>query len=165
MQIASGNEGRGLQRFDASRYWQSNVYGAAVAGLGMAALLSVVAVIILSGTRGLDRASVVGAGLVISVLLTLLCLYPGNQIAAYPYAVEIKEGKNLRLLAPLKSVCIPIAELKSVRTSFLALGWIVTFNSRHGLLKSFVIHGGFGARGKDLAEVIQEEIIRRDRSS
>jgi len=137
-----------VRRFEASRIWQSHVSGGAVAGFGVAVLFCAIAGTMLCMT-GDGKVLLVAAGLVASAAIGLLFMYPGNEVAAYPYAVEIHEGKALRLFAPLKEVYIPIEEVKNIRTSFLALGWIVSLSKRHGMLKGFVIHGGFAA-GADI---------------
>ncbi len=153
-------ENRELRRFEASRLWQFNVYGAAVAGIGAAVLFSVVAGTMIYMVQSIEVLPVAG-GLIASGIIGLLLMYPGNQIAAYPYEVELEEGRGLRLLAPLKRVYIPIEDVKEIRRSFLALGWVVKLSRRQRLLKGFVIHGGFGRQGGDLARAIQEEIARR----
>jgi hypothetical protein len=158
------NENSDGQRFEASRLWQSNVYGAAVAGIAGMAFFCAIAGTMIYMSQSLDVLLLAG-GLVASGIIGLLLMYPGNEIAVYPYAVELEEGKGLRLLAPLKTVYIPIEEVKGIRSSLLALGWIVSFSRRHGLLKGFVIHGGFGGQGVDLARAIQEEIARRGQAN
>lgn len=152
-----------LRRFEASRLWEFNVYGAVVAGIGGFVVLCVVAGIIISSGRGLDVYLIVGA-MIASVILTLLCLFPGNLVAVHPFAVELEAGKGLRLLAPLKEVYIPIEDVKAVRRSYLELGWAVKLNRRHGALTRFSIHGGFGRQGGELARAIQEEIAHRGSS-
>jgi hypothetical protein len=149
-----------LRRFEGSRWWESNAYGAVVAGISGGIVLCAVAGTMIYMTQSLEVFLVAG-GLIASAVIGLLALYPGNQIAAHPYAVEIEEGRGLRLLAPLKNVYIPIEDVREIRRSFLAVGWVVKLRTRHRLLKGFVIHGGFGRQGGDLAQAIQDEIARR----
>ncbi len=149
-----------LRRFEAARLWESNVYGAIVAGIGGSVVLCAVAGILIYMARG-PGVYLVAGGMITSAVIGLLCLFPGNLVAVHPYAVELEQGKGLRLLAPLKKVYIPIDDVKEVRRSYLQLGWAVKLSRRHGALTRFSIHGGFGRQGKDLARAIQEEIARR----
>jgi hypothetical protein len=149
-----------LRRFEASRLWRSNVYGAAAAAFGGALLFCAIAGTMAYMSPDLE-VLLLAAGLVASGVIGLLVLYPGNQIAAYPYAVEIEKGKGLRLFAPLKKVYVPIQDVREIRRSFLALGWVVKLSRRQRLLTRFAIHGGFGGQGGDLARAIQEEIVDR----
>jgi len=162
MTINSKNENPELRRFEASRLWEFNVYGAVVGGIGGGILMCVVAGIILSDGIGLDQASLVAVVLIANVILGLLLLFPGNMVVQSPFAVELQEGKGLRVYAPLKTVYIPMDDVKEVRRSWLTLGWVVKLNRRHRLLKAVVIHGGFGRQGGELARAIQEEIARRE---
>jgi hypothetical protein len=146
------------RRFEASRLWHFNLYGALAGGIGGGVLMCVVAGIILfsSGER---RQGFLFAGAVIGcAIIGFLCLYPGNQIAVYPYAVEVEEGRGLRLFAPLKQVYVPIQDVQAVRRSFLSLGWVVTLRKGPRLLTRFIIPGAFGPQGAELAREIQEQI-------
>jgi hypothetical protein len=120
-----------VRRFEAARVWQSRVYGAAVVAIGGALLFCVVAGIMIYMAPVRDVYLTAGA-LVGSVIIALL-----------------------------KIVYIPIEEIKGVRRSLLAVGWIVSLSRRHGLLKGFVIHGGFGRQSGELARAIENEIARR----
>ena len=163
MTANSKTERMELRRFEAARLWQSNLYGAAVAGIGGSVILGVVAGILLYPLYpppGLDVLLTAG-GLIASVILGLVCMYPGNLIAVHPYAVELEQGRGLRLLTPLKKVYIPMEDVKEVRRSYLQLGWVVKLTRRHRALTRFYIHGGFGRQGGELARAIEEEIARR----
>jgi len=157
-----GNEPR---TFKASKYWESNVWGAVVAGIGGALVLSVVGGILVLGSAG-QEGKKLGAILLFCVVGTLLALFPGNMIAAVPVAVELEEGKGLRLIAPLKKLYIPIDEVSEVRDStfwqIFQEGIVVKLNKRHGMIKSFAIHWAFGEQGRQLARAIQQEIVRRE---
>ena len=159
MNVNSKTEISQLRKFEASRFWQSNVYGAMVAGIGGAVVLCVLAGMVVYMAHGLDVLVLAGA-MLSSVILGFLCLFPGNLVAAYPYAVEVEEGKGLRIFAPLKNIYIPLDNVKEVRWSWLTVGWRVKLNKRLGALTSFTIHAGFGSQGKELARAIQEEIDR-----
>jgi hypothetical protein len=148
------------QIFHASKVWTSNVYGAAVAGIGAAILIS--AMVVIMAWLSPHRAHLsFAAGLILMEIGTLLGLYPGNLIAATPFAVELEEGKGIRLYAPLKKVYIPIEEVKKVESSFLRQGTVVRLSRRHGLLTGFSIHWGFGREGQELSRAIQDELARR----
>jgi hypothetical protein len=150
--------------FKASGIWESNVWGATVAGIGTGLLMSVLAGILLFESEG-PSGRRAGLGLILTIIATLLAMFPGNLIAAVPVAVELEEGKGLRLIAPLKKLYIPIEELQEVRDSTVAQifqqGTVVKLNKRHGLLKSFAIHWAFGDEGRQLARAIRQEILRR----
>ena len=158
-----GSDPSTIQRFEAPRWWQSNIYGALAAGLAGAPVLSVYAYLFVSAMHGL-KAILFATGFIAYLVLVILCMYPGNLIAWYPYAVEVEDGRGLRVFAPLKSVYIPLGNIKGVRWSWLGTGWRVLLNKREGLLSSFTIHAAFGAQGRELARVLQEEIGRKGSS-
>jgi hypothetical protein len=162
MQILELKNDREPRIFKASRYWESNVWGATVAGIGMGILMTVVAGIMLWEEQTLDALPVV---LILTIVASLLAMFPGNLIAAVPVAVELEEGKGLRLIAPLKKLYIPIDQVNEVRDStfwqIFQEGIVVKLNTRHGLMKSFAIHWAFGDQGRQLARAIQQEISRR----
>jgi hypothetical protein len=164
MQNARLENHRESRIFKASRIWDSNVWGATVAGIGAGLLMTAVAGILLWEAE--DRNVRMFAGLwILANVTTLVALFPGNLIAAVPIAVELEEGKGLRLIAPLKKLYIPFEEVQEVRDSTVARifqqGTIVKLNKRHGLMKSFAIHWSFGDQGRQLARAIQQEISRR----
>lgn len=165
MTINSNTANPELRRFEASRLWESNVYGAVIGGIGGGILMCVVAGIILSAGIARDQVSLVAVALIANMVLGLLLLFPGNLAVAFPYAAEVEEGRGLRVFGPLKNVYIPIEDIKEVRRSFLVLGWVVRLNKRRGALTRITIHGGFGRQGRELADAIQEEIARRGASS
>lgn len=146
--------------FKASRYWTSNVWGAALAGFGVAILLSVMMGIVLWHTHAWQVILWV-VGIYFVITAALLYIFPGNGIAAYPYAVEIEEGKGLRLYAPWKKIYLPIEDVRDVRWSFFGQAFVVRLNRRHRVLRRFIIHRFFGSEGESLADAIQEEIRRR----
>jgi hypothetical protein len=149
--------------FKASRYWESNVWGATVAGIGGGLVLSVVGGILFWMADAL-RVKMLGVILILTVAATLLAMFPGNMIAAVPIAVDLEAGRGLLLHAPLKKLYILFGEVKEIRDSTLSQvfqqGIVVKLNKRHGLIKSFVIHGAFGEQGRNLARAIQQEILR-----
>ncbi len=145
--------------FKASQYWSSNVWGAALAGFGAAILMSVMIGIVFWNTQAL-KVVLFLAALALVLVISLLCLFPGNWIAAFPYAVAVEEGKGLRLYAPFKKIYVPIGDLRDVRRSVLQQGFVVRLKRRHRLLTSFVIHWFFGSQAEPLAHAIQEEIRR-----
>jgi hypothetical protein len=149
-----------VRRFQASRLWEFNVYGAIIGGLGGGAILLVVAGILISDGIGLDQASFLAAFLITNVLAGLLLLYPGNLAVAFPYAVEIEHGRGLRLFGPMKNVYVPLMDVKEVRSSFLAFGWVVKLRRGQRALTAFTIHRGFGPEGRELACTIEQEIAR-----
>ncbi len=143
--------------FKAGQFWTSNVFGAAVGGAGAGILMSVVMVIVVSENP--TRNNILFAtGLVLILVLSALCLLPGNLIAGYPYAVELEEGTGLLVQAPLRKLSIPIQAVQDVRKTFLQPGYVVRLNRRYGLLKSFLIPSYFGEEGEALANAIQKEI-------
>jgi len=148
--------------FKASRFWESNVWGATVAGIGMGILMTVIGGIMLWEEKAPDALPV---ALILTTVTSLLALFPGNLIAAVPIAVELEGGEGLHLIAPLKKLYIPFEEVQEVRDSTVARifqqGTVVKLNKRHGLMKSFAIHWSFGDQGRQLARAIQQEILRR----
>ncbi len=150
--------------FKASRFWDSNVWGATVAGIGGGLLMTAVAGIVLWEADDWNQ-RMFAALWILTTVTTLVALFPGNLIAAVPIAVELEEGKGLRLIAPLKKLYIPFEEVQEVRDSTVARifqqGTVVKLNNRHGLIKSFAIHLSFGDQGRQLARAIQQEILRR----
>ncbi|MGC1619953.1 MAG: hypothetical protein WA765_15800 [Candidatus Acidiferrum sp.] len=150
--------------YKASRYWDFNVWGATVAGIGMGILMSVVSAILLFDSEG-PSGRRFGGFVILTIIATFLAMFPGNMLAAVPVAVELEEGKGLCLIAPLKKLCIPFNEVQEVRDSTLGQifqqGIVVKLNKRHGLMKSFIIHVAFGEQGRKLARAIQQEISRR----
>ena len=146
--------------FHASKLWSSNVYGGAVAGIGAAILISVM-VGLVAWLAPTPKTFMFAGGLILTMIGTLVGLFPGNLIAATPYAVGLEKGKGLCLYAPLKKVYVPIQDVKEVQNSFFRQGSVVKLNRRHGLLKGFSIHGGFGLQGQQLVRAIQDEIARK----
>ena len=145
--------------FKASRVWESNVWGATVAGIGGALLMATVAGIFIFDSQAPKGFAVL---LMVTIAATLIAMFPGNLIAAVPVAVELQEGKGLLLIAPLKKVYIPLNEIGSIRESafwqMAQQGTVVKLTRRHGLMKSFAIHWAFGDQGKELITAIKEEI-------
>jgi len=152
------------RRFKAARFWESNVWGATIAGIGGGLVLSIVGGILLFDSEGRDGATA-GAVLIVTIVVTLVAMFPGNMIAAVPVAVDMEEGKGLLLIAPLKKLYIPFQEVREVRDStawqIFQQGIVVKLNKRHGLMKGFIIHWAFGDQGRQLARAIQQEISRR----
>jgi hypothetical protein len=150
--------------FKASKIWEFNVWGAIVGGIGSGLVMLVVATILIFDSEG-ATGRMYGLALLLTVIMTLLAMFPGNLIAATPVAVELESGRGLRIIAPLKKLCIPIADVESVRDSTSAwtsrYGAVVKLNKRHGLLTSFAIHWAFGNKGQQLAQAIQRELLLR----
>ena len=150
--------------FKASRIWELNVWGAMIGGISGGLVLLVVATILIfnseSPTGKLD-----GMILGLTIVASLLALFPGNLITTIPVAVELESGKGLCLVAPLKKLYIPMEEVLEARDYFSAWtptpGTVVKLSKRHGLLKSFSIHWAFGEEGRQLAQAIQREILLR----
>jgi len=145
--------------YQASRIWTSNVYGAVVAGIGGAMLMSVVAGIIIRGAGEL-HSILFAIAWIVAIVLALLALYPGNLVGTTPYAVQLQVGRGLGLYAPLKRIYIPMEDISQVKKSFLRQGFVVKLKRRHRLLKGFSIHGGFGDQGTELVQAIQSELER-----
>jgi len=145
--------------FKAGRLWNSNVFGAALAGGLGGILMLIVMVIVVSGNPTANNI-LFAAGLALVLVLSLLCLVPGNLIAAYPYAVSLEEGKGLELRAPIRRVYIPIEDVRDVRKSYLQPGYVVRLKRRRRLLRSFLIPWYFGDQAEPLAGAIREELRR-----
>jgi hypothetical protein len=143
--------------FKAGRFWDFNVFGAAVGGAGAVTLVLVMMglVVWLNPT---PHNVLFAAGLALVLTASVLCFLPGNLIAAYPYAVSLEEGKGLELRAPIKRVYIPIEDVRDVRKSYFQPGYIVRLKRRRRLLKSFLIPWYFGDQAELLANAIREEI-------
>ena|ERR1700722_451176 len=103
--LATTNDGK-LQIFKASRYWESNVWGATITGIGGRLVISIVSGILLFDSEG-PSGRELGGFLILIIIATFLAMFPGNMIAAVPVAVELKKGKSLRLIAPLKKLDVP----------------------------------------------------------
>ena len=116
---------------------------------------------ILVWTSETETGLMFGAGWIFTIVATFCCVFPGNLVAATPFAVELEEVKGLRLYAPFKKLFIPIEEIKEVKRGFLQQGTIVKLKTRHRLLKSFNIHWAFGEQGRQLAGALENEIARR----
>jgi hypothetical protein len=146
--------------FKAGQFWSSNVFGAALGGAGGGILMLVVMGIVVSGNPTHNNI-LFASGLALVLILSAICFFPGNWIAAYPYAVSVEEGRGLLLYAPLKKLYIPIGDVRDVRESFIQQGYVVRLNRRHRLLTSFLIHRFFGDEAEPLAHAIQAEIRRK----
>jgi hypothetical protein len=131
-----------------------------VGGLGAGVFFSILGGILLWEAEGL-KGRLWGAGLVLYAIAAVLALLPGNLSAAYPYAVEIKNGQSLHFYAPLKKIYVPIDEVKRIKWSWLRAGWVVKLKHRRGLLRRFIIHVAWGQQGRELARAIEEELARR----
>lgn len=112
-------------------------------------------VVSLNPTR--DNLLFAGA-LILFLIVTVICTFYGNLIAAYPYAVTLEVGKGLQLYAPLKRVYIPTNDLRDVQRSALQSGYVVRLNRRHRLLTGFLVPAFFGDQAEPLAEAIRTEI-------
>jgi hypothetical protein len=145
--------------FRAGRYWNSNVFGAALAG-GLGGVLMLVIMCLMIWLNPAPHVVRFAAAWALGIAIPVLCLLPGNMIAAYPYAVSVHEGKGLELYAPLKRLYIPIEDIRDVRKTYLQPGYIVSFKRRHRLLKGFLIPWFFGDQAEPLANAIREEIRR-----
>lgn len=155
-----GSEADTPQRiFKAGQFWSSNVFGAALGGAG-AGILMFTVMCIAVWEKPTSGNILFAAGLVLVLIISILCFLPGNWIAAFPYAVELEDGKGLVLYAPLKKIYIPIEDVRDVRSSFFQQGYVVRLKRRHRLLTSFVINRFFGDQAELLARAIQEEIRR-----
>lgn len=143
--------------FRAARFWNSNIFGAVLAG-GLGGILMLVVIgIVVSGNPTMNNILfAIGLGLVL--VLSVLCFVPGNLIAAYPYAVSLEEGKGLVLCAAIRRVYIPIEDVRDVQKSYLQPGYIVHLKRRRRLLKSFLIPWYFGDQAEPLANAIREQI-------
>jgi hypothetical protein len=150
-------EDQGLT-FKGSRFWTSNVWGAAVAGIGGGILMSAVTVIVLSGTPS-PKVMLLMGGWELILVLTGMASFPGNAIARFPYEVVIEKGKGLRIRAPFKELYIPIQDVRDVSPGLLR-GFVVHLKHRHRLLTQIVIHRFFGSQGEPLADAIRKEIQR-----
>ena len=146
--------------FKATRFWNSNVFAAALAGALGGVLMLVVMGLVVSGNPTRNNI-LFASGLALVLVLSALCFLPGNLIAAYPYAVSIEEGRGLELRAVLKKLYIPLEEVREVKKSYLQPGYVVRLRRRHRLLKSFLIPWYFGDEAETLANAIREEIRRR----
>jgi len=147
--------------FKGGQFWSSNVFGALMGGAG-AALLFIVVMGIVLWENPVRQNILIAIALALNFIVGIVCLFPGNWIAAYPYAVAIVQGKGLELYAPLKKLYIPVEDLRDVQDSLVQQGYVVRLNRRHRLLKAFVIHRFFGDQAESLALAIQEEILRRN---
>jgi hypothetical protein len=143
--------------FKAGRFWNSNLFGAALAGGLGGILMLVVMAIVVSGNPTTNNI-MFAVGLALVLVVSVLCFVPGNLIAAYPYAVSLEEGRGLELHAPVKRLYIPIQDVRDVRRSYLQSGYIVRLKHRRGLLRSFLIPRYFGDQAEPLANAIREEI-------
>ena len=147
----------GVRIFQAGRYWKSNVCAAIAAGIGATGLFTIVGAILAWGSQHWEG-RLWGAGMILFAIAAVWALMPGNLGAAYPYAVEIEEGKGFRFYAPFKQFYIPTREVMRVKWSWLWVGWVVRLRQRRGLLPSFIIHRAWGQQGRELAQAIGEQL-------
>jgi len=147
--------------FKAGRFWDFNVFGAALAGAG-AGILMLVMMGLVVWLNPTPRNVLFAAGVALVLVLSVLCFVPGNLVAAYPYAVSLEEGRGLELRAPMKRVYVPIEDVRDVRKSYFQPGYVVRLKRRRRLLKSFLIPWYFGDQAEPLANAIREEIRRRE---
>ena len=154
----------GARIFKASRIWEFNVWGAILGGIGGGLFMLVVATVLIFDSEG-TTGRMDGLALFLTIIATLLAMFPGNLIAATPIAVELEKGRGLRVIAPLKKLYIPMEDVQEVRDSTSAWtprpGAVVKLNKRHGLIKSIAIHWAFGDEGGQLAQAIQRELLLR----
>ena len=152
-----------LRVFRCSRFWDFNVHGALVAGVGGGFLMFVMFGIAFWGTESSkDRA--LWAGLALVVVITLLCIFFGKLSAGAPLAVGIEAGKKLHIYGAWTTLYVPIEEVRAVRSSFLNAGIIVHLNRRHGLIKKICISWQFGSQAQPLVLAILEEIQRYEQT-
>lgn len=154
-----GQQTPGIRVFQAGPYWKSNVCGAVAAGIGATALFLIIGAILACASAGW-RGRAWGAGLIIFAIAAVWSLVAGNLGAAYPYAVEIENGKGFRFYSPFKQFYILSKEVKRVKWSWLWFGWVITLRRRRGLLTGFVIHRGWGQQGRELAQAVGEELAQ-----
>jgi hypothetical protein len=145
--------------FQSPRLWEFNVCGASVAGLGGALLLLVVGGILASRAEAV-QGQLVGVILILTAVALVVGLSVGNLPSAYPYAVEMEDGKGVYLYAPFRKTYIDMKEIKEVKWSYLRTGWVVKLRKRHGLVKTITIHAAFGSQGREFAMAVQKEIGR-----
>jgi hypothetical protein len=143
--------------FKAGRFWSSNVFAATLAGGLGGLLMLVVMVIVVSGNPTANNIWF-ASGLALVLVLSVVCLVPGNLIAAYPYVVSVEGGRGLELRTPIKTVYIPIKDVLDVEKSYLQPGYVVHLKHRRGLLGSFLIPRYFGDQAEPLANAIREEL-------
>lgn len=134
--------------------------GAIVAGIGAAGLFIIIGGIFAWESQS-RQGRLWGAGLIVFAIAAVWALIPGNLGAAYPYAVEIAEGKGLRFFTPFKQIYIPIEEVKLVTRSWVSGGWFVKLKRRRSLLPGFIIHVARGRQGRELAQAIEQELSQR----
>lgn len=151
-------EARAGRVFRASRYWESNVCGAMVAGIAGAVFFLVMGGVFIWLTKSISWLPI---AFILVAIAGPLILLPGNIAATYPYAVEIEEGKGLRFYAPFNEIYVPIEEVRLAKWSWLSAGWVVQLNKRRRLLTRFIIHAAWGRQGRELARAIEEELARR----
>ena len=147
-----------------SRYWDFNVHGAVVAGLGGAILMVVIGIIMFWVAAARLEALLFLLLFVANLVGGFLAFYIGNLVASFPYAVEVNPGSGLRLLAPYKEIYIHLDEIENIGESFLYQGFVVRLRRRRGLLKYFVVHWLFGHERKALIQAIQQAVQHRENS-
>ena len=147
-----------IRKYQGSRAWELNVYGAIVGGLGGGILMVVIGLIIFWDASSKLVPALILAAFIIYQVVGSLALYRGNSVAKWPYAVEVDPGSGLRLFAPYKEIYIPISEIKDIRKSLLDRSYVVRLRRRRGVLKSFVIHWLFGGEREALAQAIRQAI-------
>lgn len=145
--------------FRSPRVWEFNVCGASVAGIGGAVLLVVVGGIVASRAEAI-QGELFGVALILTAVALVAGLWLGNLATAYPYAIEVEEGKGLYLYAPFRKTYVDMKEIKEVRWSYVRTGWVIKLRKRHGLLKTITIHAAFGKQGREFAAAVQEEISK-----
>jgi hypothetical protein len=152
----------GTRVFRAPRLWEFNVCGAAVAGIAGAVLFLVAAGVWIWMRRSLGWFPLF---LILGVAVALFVIFPGHYLATYPYAVEVEEGKGLRLYAPFTRMYVPLGEIREAKWSYIRTGWVVRLKRRRGLLSRVVIHVAWGPRGRDVARAIEEQLAHRGQAA
>ena len=132
----------------------------AMVGAGSGALLPfTVCGILVAEAPGRENVEF-AAFLVILVAFGVTVMTYGNLTAVYPYSVSVLDGKGVELRATLKSVFIPIENLRDVQDSRFQGGVRVRLNKPQRLLSSFLIPAFFGDQAEPLAFAVADQIGR-----
>ena len=146
----------------AMRTYRAKNIGASAGLLGQYTLIPFCLFSLVVGTLLILKTAALGAelsGVAILALvpLTLALSFPGNLAAFLPYKIEVY-ASSVRIVAHLKAIEIPFEDIKDVRSSPLARGYIVRFKRRRGLLFGFVIDSSFGLDGDSVARVLENQV-------
>ena len=149
-----------MHTYRASRFWASNLNGAALGGLGSGVLLIVVSLVVLWKGERDTPVVVFSISMIVFVIFGVWYMFTSGLLLRLPYEVEVQVGAGLRLRAPFKELLIPADNVRDIRFSFFNQGHVVRLRRRQGGIRFFVIHWFWGRTRQELVREIERMIHR-----